>query len=161
MQRLEGVQPEKLHFVWTDGRDPAFERFYRITEAYYSAVVGGEENRKAFIPYNLSSLVEEALIVYCGDTPVACAGLKKYADHTAEVKRVWVEPPFRRKHIASQMMRALEMKAKKAGYQRLILQTREIMRDAVSLYTGLGYRRTANYPPYDQLEGAACFAKEL
>ena len=150
-----------LQFVWTDGSDPVFERFYRITEAYYSAVVGGEENRKGFIPYNLSSLVEEVLIVYCGDTPVACSGLKQYAEQIAEVKRVWVEPAFRRNHIAADMMRALEQRAKEKGYQKLILQTREIMRDAVSLYTGLGYRRTANYPPYDQLEGAVCFAKEL
>ncbi len=150
-----------LQFVWTDGSNEAFERFYRVTEAYYSAVVGGEENRKAFIPYNLSSLVETVLIVYCGDTPVACSGLKKYSEHTAEVKRVWVEPAFRGRHIAAGMMRALERKAKEAGYQRLILQTREIMRDAVGLYTGLGYARIANYQPYDQLEGAVCFAKEL
>ena len=150
-----------LQFVWTDGSDPVFERFYRITEAYYSAVVGGEENRKGFIPYNLSSAVEDVLIVYCGDTPVACSGLKKYAADTAEVKRVWVEPAFRRKHLAARMMCALEGKAREAGYHRMILQTREIMKDAVSLYTGLGYRRIANYPPYDQLEGAVCFEKWL
>ena len=160
-KRLPGEEAMEFQFVWTNGSDEAFARFYRITEAYYSAVGGGEENRKQFIPYNLSAAVEDVLLVYCGDTPVACSGLKMYAADTAEVKRVWVEPAFRRKHLAERMMRALEGKAREAGYHRMILQTREIMKDAVSLYTGLGYRRIANYPPYDRLEGAVCFEKIL
>ena len=41
------------------------------------------------------------------------------------------------------------------------LECREIMKDAVGLYTRLGYHLIAGYPPYDKLEGAVCFAKEL
>ena len=52
---------------------------------------------------------------------------------------VWVEPEYRRHHIAAQMMTALEEKAKTMGYKRTILQTREIQSDAVRLYTGRGY----------------------
>ena len=150
-----------LEFVWTDGENEDFRHFYLITEQYYSRIVGGEENRKAFIPYNLSSAVEDVLLVYDRDRAVACAGLKRYSGSDAEVKRVWVEPEYRNRHIASQMMARIEEKAKEKGYSRTILQTREIMRDAVGLYTGLGYRLIGNYPPYDQLEGAICFAKVL
>ena len=35
------------------------------------------------------------------------------------------------------------------------------MTDAVKLYTVLGYHQIENYPPYDKLDDAVCFAKEL
>jgi hypothetical protein len=35
------------------------------------------------------------------------------------------------------------------------------MSDAVRLYTKLGYYKIENYPPYDKLEGAICFAKKI
>jgi len=151
----------KLDYVWTDGSDDTFRKFYLITEAYYSSLVGGEENRRGFIPYNASSAVENVLIVFSDGVPAACAGLKRYSEKDAEIKRVWVEPAFRGRHIAAEMMRRLEEKAKTQGYERMILQTRERMKDAVHLYIGQGYQRIANYPPYDHLDGAVCLAKAL
>ena len=146
-----------ISYRWTDGSDPAFHRFYLETEAYYNRITGGEENRKAFIPHNISENISDVLI----DTVVGCAGLKRYNAADAEIKRVWVEPPYRNRHIARGMMIRLEQKALEGGYSRTILQTREIMADAVALYEGLGYHRIPNYPPYDKLEGAICFAREL
>jgi ribosomal protein S18 acetylase RimI-like enzyme len=105
--------------------------------------------------------VEDVLLVYQNNVPAACAGLKRYSDTDAEVKRVWVDPAYRGHRIATLMMAILEDKAKAKGYRRTVLQTREIMKDAVALYTKLGYQRIDNYPPYDKLEGAVCFAKEL
>ena len=59
------------------------------------------------------------------------------------------------------MMAQIEERASYDGYKRTILQTREIMEDAVELYKKLGYTKIDNYPPYDKLDGAICFAKEL
>ena len=59
------------------------------------------------------------------------------------------------------MMAQIEERASNDGYKRTILQTREIMEDAVGLYKKLGYTQIDNYPPYDKLDGAICFAKEL
>ena len=151
----------ELRFVWTHGNDEVFRSFYEVTEAYYSRIAGGEQNRKGFIPHNLSSSVDEVLLVYDGETPAACSGIKRYSETEAEIKRVWVEPAYRREHIAARMMAMLEERAKALGYRRTILQTREIMKEAVGLYTRSGYHRIDNYPPYDRLEGAICFTKEL
>ena len=150
-----------LRFTWTDGNDKVFRDFYLITEAYYSRIAGGEEKRRQFVPYNLSFAVEDVLLVRRNEVPAACAGLKRYSDTDAEIKRVWVEPAYRGQGIASLMMTILEDKAKAKGYRRTVLQTRELMTDAVALYTKRGYRKIENYPPYDKLEGAVCFAKEL
>ena len=59
------------------------------------------------------------------------------------------------------MMQMLEEQALRQGCQRTVLQTRAIMTDAVQLYNVLGYHQIENYPPYDKLDGAVCFAKEL
>ena len=150
-----------IEYIWTDGADEDFQTFYLKTEEYYSRIVGGEDNRRGFIPYNISDSISDVLIAYSDGKAVACAGLKRYSDEDVEVKRVWVEPDFRRLHIARDMMDRLEEKAYEMGYKRLILQTRPIMEDAVGLYENLGYSQIENYPPYDKLDGAICMKKEL
>ena len=150
-----------LKFIWTDGNNEDFRQFYDVTEQYYNRIAGGAGNRLPFIPLNLSSAVSDVLLVFLEDRAIACAGLKKYSGEDAEVKRVWVEPAYRRQHIAAMMMNRIEERAQMKGYRRVILQTRAAMADAVSLYTGLGYHQIDNYPPYDRLEGAICYAKEI
>ncbi len=152
---------EQIRYKWTDGSDNDFQRFYLKTEEFYSNLVGGEKNRKGFIPYNISQNIGIVVIAYIGDTAVGCAGLKSYSDTDVEIKRVWVEPNYRRRHIAVDMMQMIENKAKELHFARTILQTREAMTEAVSLYEKLGYYRIENYPPYDKLDGAVCYAKDL
>jgi ribosomal protein S18 acetylase RimI-like enzyme len=148
-------------YKWTDGNDKDFQGFYLKTEEYYSSIVGGIENRKGFIPYNISESITEVLIAYIDDAAVGCAGLKRYSEEDVEIKRVWVNQENRGQHIALDMMAQIEERAVNEGYKRTVLQTREIMEDAVGLYKKLGYKLIENYPPYDKLEGAICFAKEL
>ena len=148
-------------FRWTDGNDEIFRQFYTDTENYYSRIVGGKGKREGFIPYNLSESITDVLIAYEDDIPVGCAGLKKYSEQDVEVKRVWVVPEYRGKHIATELMNRIKERARDKGYKRTILQTRPIMKDAVSLYERRGYQLIANYPPYDKLEGAICLALEL
>lgn len=67
---------DNVEFKWTDGTDKTFHKFYLRTENYYSSIVGGEENRKSFIPYNISSSIQHVLIAYINGVPIACSGLK-------------------------------------------------------------------------------------
>ena len=41
------------------------------------------------------------------------------------------------------------------------LMTRERMGYAIKLYEGLGYKRIENYPPYQHMDDAVCYAKEM
>jgi putative acetyltransferase len=93
------------------------------------------------------------MIVYSkDDVPVACSGLKEHGNGDVEIKRVWVQPPFRGHHLATFMMRE---------YKRTVLMTRERMDYAIKLYEGLGYKRIENYPPYQHMDDAVCYAKDL
>lgn len=150
-----------IDYKWTDGRNEDFQKFYLKTEEFYSSIVGGLKNRAAFVPYNISESITDVLITSVDGVAVGCAGLKAYSDSDVEIKRVWVDPEFRGNHISTVMMDELEKKASELGFKRAILQTRPQMEEAVHLYTKRGYVLIDNYPPYDKLEGAICFAKEL
>ena len=151
----------ELEFIWTDGNNEVFHKFYLETEDYYSSIVGGKKNREGFIPYNLSESISDVLLAYMDGIAVGCAGLKKYNDSDVEIKRVWVEPDYRGRHIATELMDRIEDKAREMKFKRAILQTRPIMKDAVGLYEKRGYMMIENYPPYDKLEGAVCMALKL
>ncbi len=151
----------ELEFIWTDGNNEEFHQFYLETEDYYSSIVGGKKNREGFIPYNLSESISDVLLAYMDGVAVGCAGLKKYNDSDVEIKRVWVEPDYRGRHIATELMDRIEDKAREMGFKRAVLQTRPVMEDAVGLYEKRGYELIGNYPPYDKLEGAICMALNL
>ena len=76
-------------------------------------------------------------------------------------ERVWVQPPFRGHQLATFMMHELETFARERGYKRTVLMTRERMDYAIKLYEGLGYKRIENYPPYQHMDDAVCYAKDL
>ena len=151
----------QAEYRWTNGKDEDFRRFYLETEIYYSSLVGGLENRRDFVPYNLSDAISDVIIASVDGTAVGCAGLKAYSGRDAEIKRVWVEPGYRKKHIADEMMNRIEKKAAVQGFTRTILQTRSVMKEAVGLYLKRGYRQIDNYPPYDRMDETVCFAKDL
>lgn len=150
-----------MNYIWTNGENVDFCRFSSDMEAYYNRLVGGEHNRKRFIPYNSLGDMQDVLMVYDGGTPVACAAFKAYDAVIAEMKRVWVTEPYRRQHIAKSMIEMLECRIRERGFRRIVLQTREQCADAVKLYQALGYSRIENYPPYDTMELAVCYGKEF
>ena len=57
--------------------------------------------------------------------------------------------------------RKLETFAREHGYKRTVLMTRERMDYAIKLYEGLGYKRIENYPPYQHMDDAVCYANDL
>lgn len=147
---------------WTDGNDAEFDEFHSITENYYDQLVGGHQNRQSFVSGNLSKDIKYAMIVYSDmDVPVACSGLKEHDSGDVEIKRVWVQPAFRGRHISTLMMNELENFAREHGYKRTVLMTRERMTWAKHLYEGLSYHRIENYPPYKHMDDAICYGKKL
>lgn len=148
-------------YIFTDGTNSDFVNFSYDMEAYYNRLVGGEKNRRSFIPHNTLDDIHDVIIVYEGEKPVACAGYKEYDEHSAEVKRVWVSERYRGQGISKKMMEMLEVRMREDGYTRIILQTRESCIEAVNLYTSMGYCLIANYPPYENMEQAVCYGKQF
>ncbi len=151
----------ELKFIWTDSNNSDFKYFSDCLEEYFNVLVGGEENRKSFIPHNSLELIKDVIIAYEEEKAVACASFKKFDEQTAEMKRVWVLPEYRKRHIASELIKRLEKHAYDNGYKEMVLQTRAVCNDAVELYKSFGYVQIENYPPYDEMSEAVCYKKSL
>jgi GNAT superfamily N-acetyltransferase len=100
-------------------------------------------------------------VAWRGDDALGCGGLRRYARHTGEIKRMYVRPAARRAGVARTLLAALEERARSIGYRRLILETGVRQPEAIALYRAAGYDEIDRYGPYADLDLSRCFAKGL
>ena len=145
----------------TNGTDKDFVALCHELDAYLNHIVGGEENRAQYVPYNSLDDIQDVFVIYDGDRAVGCAGLKQYDDECAEVKRVFICAEYRGRGLSKELMKRLEQTARKKGYSCLILESGEILVEAMALYRMLGYKVIPNYGPYKDMAESVCMKKEL
>jgi GNAT superfamily N-acetyltransferase len=83
-------------------------------------------------------------LVACADgaaDPVGGVGLRVVAHGTGEVRRLWVDPRWRRRGVARALMDGLEQAARDLGLLEMRLATGDRQPEAVALYESLGWRR--------------------
>ncbi|MFF5209164.1 GNAT family N-acetyltransferase [Streptosporangium sp. NPDC000396] len=100
------------------------------------------------------------LIVAADGETVAGGAFRRYDAATAELKRLWTHPRFRRAGLGRLVVRELEREALRRGYRRIYLTTGPRQPEAVRLYLSSGYEPqfdVANRPT----EGPLAFVKEL
>ena len=100
----------------------------------------GEESFEEFRPPDGVML----LAVSDGE-PVACGGVQRLDDRTAEIKRMWVHPDWRGAGLGGRILRALEEAAADHGRAVVRLDTNSVLTDAVSMYRRAGYTEIARY----------------
>ncbi|APR83553.1 Histone acetyltransferase HPA2 [Minicystis rosea] len=97
------------------------------------------------------------LVMYDGDRPVACGGLKTIGPGVGEIKRMFVRGEGRGKGYGRRMLAALEAAATQMGLRRIVLDTAAPLAEAEALYRSAGYRSIAPYN--DNPYATAWFAK--
>jgi GNAT superfamily N-acetyltransferase len=85
------------------------------------------------------------LVLYEDGEPVACAGLRRLAPETGEIKRMFVAGPARGRGHARRLLGELEAIARTDGYTRIRLLTTEVLAEARALYASAGYAVVANF----------------
>ncbi len=141
----------------SDQRD--FQTLVQLLDAVL-AVRDGEEHA-FYATYNKVDLLQEVIVAYLEDEPVACGAIRRMDKETAEIKRMYTHPDHRGKGIARQVLSALEAWATELGHNRTILETGKKQPEAIALYTREGYRIIANYGPYIGVDNSVCFEKTL
>ena len=128
-------------------------------DEYYFELVGDVQLRYADAnrPENFPCL----MVVYEEDAPIACGCWKPIDEVTAEVKRIYVLPQYRRKGAASALITAVEQNAVSTGRTHFILETARTTADSASLYLSLGYREIDYYGSPAGAENCRCFRKEV
>ncbi|MBN2626692.1 MAG: MarR family transcriptional regulator [Spirochaetales bacterium] len=75
---------------------------------------------------------------------VGCGAVRFYPEF-GEVKRMWVDPAYRGRGIASRILKRLEEEAARAGMGLLRLDTNDTLSEAKSMYLRFGYRAIERY----------------
>jgi putative acetyltransferase len=90
------------------------------------------------------------------DDDAGCVGVRFLDSKTAEMKRLYVRAAHRGKGLGRALAEAAIGVARKAGCNRIVLDTLPKMREAQGLYRTLRFREI---PPYlkDPTPGAICF----
>jgi GNAT superfamily N-acetyltransferase len=149
-----------ISLLRTDSSHPDFIALVRQLDADL-AIRDGDEHA-FYAQFNKIDMIKHALVAYNEtNEPVGCGAIKPFAADTMEVKRMWVEPAFRGKGIASEILKELENWARELGYQRCVLETGKKQVEAMHLYPKNGYRVIPNYGQYIGIENSVCFEKRL
>lgn len=84
-------------------------------------------------------------LAYYGEELAGCVGLRKMDDEKCELKRLYVRPVFRGKHVGSALVDQLKSDAKKIGYSHMLLDTLTFLAPAIKLYEKLGFYEIPKY----------------
>lgn len=101
------------------------------------------------------------LLAASGDVWIACGAVRPQSEAgVCELKRMYVQPDYRRRGIAERMATALLDWAQAAGYRTARLDTLDHMTPARRLYESLGFRnRDAYY--HNPIPGAVYYERVL
>lgn len=127
----------------------------------YELWVELKEDQATYDQYNIVSSISTVVVLYFNNEPVACGCFKKFDEHTAEIKRMFVQKDQRGKGLAKKILAELESWAQEINYKYAVLETSIHFQAARKLYSSNGYKIIENYGPYVNLEESICMKKEL
>ena len=119
------------------------------------------EDHAFYDQFNKSDQIKYAIVLLENDQPIGCGAIKEFQPGVMEVKRMFILKDKRGKGYASQILKELEVWAKKLGYEKCILETGINQPDAIALYKKNGYTLIPNYGQYSGIDNSFCFQKNL
>ena len=93
--------------------------------------------------------------------PIACAAIRPFSQNTAELKRMYVSPEWRRRGLGMTIIEKCEAIAHQCQYRTIVLETNTRLPDARSLYEKAGYEEPESYWPYAFLDDTFCMKKDI
>lgn len=92
-------------------------------------------------------------VAYCDETLAGCIGLKKINEQHCEMKRLYVRPQFRGKHLGNLLVERIIKDAKEIGYSSMFLDTLPFLQNAIHMYKKFGFYEIESYnnSPMDNL----------
>lgn len=101
------------------------------------------------------------LVVWDGEAALACGGVSRYDETTAELRRMYVMPGARRRGLSRALLAALEEEARSLGYVYVRLETGDRQPEAIGLYVSSGYAPIPRFGPFADDERSICLEKRL
>ena len=96
------------------------------------------------------------LIARDGEKAAGCVALRRLADGSGEMKRMYVRDAYRGSGLGRRLALAIIEEARTRKYGRVVLDTLPKLAPAIALYRDLGFRETGPYLA-SPTPGAICF----
>lgn len=119
----------------TEG-DPSFEEYLKVQNY-------DEELEDLEMKYGMPR--GRLLLAYYDNNLAGCIGLKKIDEANCEMKRLYVRPQFRGKHIGDYLVKEMIKSAKEIGYSHMLLDTLPFLQSAVHMYKKYGFYEIESY----------------
>ncbi len=116
--------------------DPAFRKYLDL-QNYDEEILHLQQ--KYGLPYG------RLYLAYYEGKPAGCIGLRKIDEEKCEMKRLYVRPEFRGKHIGTQLIHKIIMDAEEIGYKHMFLDTLPFLESAIHMYREWGFYQIDSY----------------
>lgn len=84
-------------------------------------------------------------IAFCDEELAGCIGLRKIDKQNCEMKRLYVRPALRGKHIGNELVQRIIRDAKEIGYSHILLDTLPFLERAIHMYKIFGFYEISSY----------------
>lgn len=148
-------------FRRTDGMDKDFIENCRLLDMDLDRRVGKQIQRDKYKKYNQLDEIQEAIVVYIDNRVVGGGAIRRYDDDNMELKRVFVHTEYQGRGIGSRLVVLLMEWAVELGYNRMVLETGELLAESCAVYRKLGFQVIPNYGPYEDMPESLCMARDL
>ncbi len=145
--------------IRTDSGHADFRELVKQLDIYLMGINGDDHD--FFDQFNKIDNIKHVVVLYNEGIPSGCGAIKEYEPGVMEVKRMFVPPAARGNGLATLVLKELESWALELGYKKCILETGDIMPDAIALYKKNGYSSIPNYGQYVGVASSICFEKLL
>ena len=100
------------------------------------------------------------LIAYKNNIAVGCVGIRAFDKGLAELKRMYVQPAYRKFKIGRKLLELAIEIAKELKYEKIKLDTLPTMTQAQNLYRSFGFYEIQSYR-YNPVQGTTYMEKKL
>ena len=147
--------------VRCDGNNKDFIENCRLLDMDLDRRVGRVIERDKYAQFNMLDKINEAIVIYRDDKPVAAGAIRFYDEKTVELKRVFVRPEQQGRGIGTLLVSRLIEWARELGYEKMILETGELLSESCHVYEKLGFVKIPNYGAYADMPESLCMGLDL
>lgn len=148
-----------MKLVRTTSDNLDFQQLVVALDAYLRIVDG--DDHAFYAQFNKTDSLSNVLVCYDQEVAIGCGAFKAYDSQTVEIKRMYTLPEYRGRGVAKNIMAALEEWAKEEKYSVSILETGYLQKDAISLYSKIGYEVMENFGQYEGISTSVCMQKTI
>ncbi len=145
-----------LQLKRTTFADPDFQQLVLNLNADLAQRDGADHPLASFNPVDD---LQQVLVAYFNELPAGCGAINPIEKDIVEIKRMYVNPEFRGRGIATKLLKELEQWAIELGYHRIHLFMGSKQPEAHQLYLINGYQSIPPYGKLKDIKDSICFEK--